>query len=114
VALETLASVEPTGQLPLAALLADDAGPAGRAFEVAVVTSRLEQGLVDRLIQRTLSQRRVSLVFVDAPTFSGARATREPYLLRLQASGVPVAVVRGGDDLAEVLSSAQRQEAARA
>jgi uncharacterized protein (DUF58 family) len=114
VALETLASVEPTGKLPLVALLADEAGPVGRAFEIALVTSRLDPRLVDRLIQRTLAQRRVSLVFVDAPTFAGARPTREPNILRLQASGVPVAVVRRGDDLAAALSGAQTLEAARA
>jgi uncharacterized protein (DUF58 family) len=113
VALETLAAVEPTGKLPLAALLADEAGPAGRAFEIALVTSRLEPRLVDRMIQRTLAQRRVSLVFVDAPTFAGARPSREPNLLRLQASGVPVAVVRRGEDLAAVLSGGAVLEAAR-
>jgi uncharacterized protein (DUF58 family) len=111
-ALETLASVEPTGKVPLAALLADEAGPAGRAFELAVVTSRLDGRLVDRLVHRMLAQRRVSLVFVDAPTFAGARATREPHLLRLQAAGVPVAVVRSGDDLQAALSIAPPQEAA--
>jgi uncharacterized protein (DUF58 family) len=113
VALETLAAVEPTGSVALAALLADDAGPAGRAFEVAVVTSRLEARLVDRLIQRTLAQRRVSLVFVDAPTFAGARPSREPGLRRLQGAGVPVAVVRKGADLAEVLSGVRELEVAR-
>jgi hypothetical protein len=113
VALETLASVEPTGKLPLVALLADEAGPAGRAFEISLVTSRLEPRLVDRVIQRTLVQRRVSLVFVDAPTFAGAPPSREPNLLRLQASGVPVAVVRRGDDLAAALSRAAQPEAAR-
>jgi uncharacterized protein (DUF58 family) len=114
VALETLASVEPTGRLPLAALLANEAGPAGRAFELALVTSRLEPQLVDRVVQRALARRRVSLVFVDAPTFAGARPSREPNLLRLQASGVPVAVVRRGDDLVRALSGIREAEAARA
>jgi uncharacterized protein (DUF58 family) len=114
VALETLASVEPTGKLPLAALLADETGPAGRAFELALVTSRLDGRLVDRIVQRAMAQRRVSLVFVDAPSFAGARPSREPNLLRLQASGVPVAVVRRGDDLARALAGVQEAEAARA
>ena len=113
-ALETLAAVEPTGRLPLAALLVDDSGPAARAFELAVVTSRLDGALVDRVVHRSLAQRRVSVVYVDAPTFAGARASREPGLLRLQASGVPVAVVRRGDDLRDVLGAAMRREAARA
>jgi uncharacterized protein (DUF58 family) len=111
VALETLAAAEPTGKVALATLLGDEAGPAGRAFEVALVTSRLDPRLVDRLIQRVLGQRRVSVVYVDAPTFAGARPSREPNLLRLQASGVPVAVIRRGDDLAAALSNAHHTEA---
>jgi uncharacterized protein (DUF58 family) len=113
-ALETLAAVEPTGQVPLAALLVDDSGPAARAFELAVVTSRLDAALVERVVHRSLAQRRVSVVYVDAPTFAGGRASREPGLLRLQASGVPVAVVRRGDDLQFVLGTAMRREEARA
>jgi uncharacterized protein (DUF58 family) len=113
-ALETLAAVEPTGQVPLAALLVDDSGPAARAFELALVTSRLDTALIDRVVHRSLAQRRVSVVYVDAPTFAGGRASREPGLLRLQASGVPVAVVRRGDDLRDVLGAAMRREAARA
>jgi uncharacterized protein (DUF58 family) len=113
-ALETLAAVEPTGQVPLAALLVDDSGPAARAFELAVVTSRLDAALVDRVVHRSLGRRRVSVVYVDAPTFAGAHSSREPGLLRLQASGVPVAVVRRGDDLRFVLGGAMRSEAARA
>lgn len=112
-ALETLAAVEPTGEVPLAALLVDDSGPAARAFELALVTSRLDAALVDRVVHRSLAQRRVSVVYVDAPTFAGGRPSREPGLLRLQASGVPVAVVRRGDDLRFVLGSAMWPEAAR-
>jgi uncharacterized protein (DUF58 family) len=113
-ALETLAALEPDGQLSLAAFLADDSGPAARAYDLAVVTARLEPSLVDRLVHRAQAQRRVSLVYVDAPTFAGARPTRDPALLRLQASGVPVAVLRNGDDLREVLSPADPAEAQHA
>jgi uncharacterized protein (DUF58 family) len=113
-ALETLASVEPTGQVPLAALLVDDSGPAARAFELALVTSRLDAELVDRVVHRSLAQRRVSVVYIDAATFAGGRPSREPGLLRLQASGVPVAVVRRGDDLRFVLGAAMSAEAGRA
>lgn len=105
-ALETLAAVEPNGHVPLAAMLADEASPASRAFELAVVTARLDPNLVDRIAHRALGQRRVSVVYVDAPTFAGKKPTREPGLLRLQGIGVPVAVVRAGDDLRTVLSTA--------
>jgi uncharacterized protein (DUF58 family) len=103
-ALELLAAVEPTARRPLTALLAEESSPAARALEVVVVTARIDGALTDRLVQRALSRRRVSLVYVDAPTFAGASPTAEPLLLRLAASGVPVAVVRAGDDLAAVLA----------
>jgi hypothetical protein len=48
-------------------------------------------------------------VYVDAATFAPRAAPahrREPLLLRLQAAGVAVAVVRRGDDLAAVLGAA--------
>jgi uncharacterized protein (DUF58 family) len=111
-ALELLAGVEPTGDAPLARLLAEEDGPAVRALELVVVTARIEAALVDRLVQRSLSRRKVSVVYVDAASFNGAPRKPEPALLRLQAAGVAVAVVRAGDDLAAGLEGAL--EAARA
>jgi uncharacterized protein (DUF58 family) len=102
-ALEMLAAVEPTGTMPAARLLAEEDGPAARALELAVVTARIEPALIDRLVQRALSRRKVSLVYVDPTSFNGSR-TQEPALLRLQSAGVPVAVVRADDDLAAVLA----------
>jgi uncharacterized protein (DUF58 family) len=102
-ALELLAAAEPTGDLPLARLLAEHDSAAARALDLAVVTARLEPGLVDRLVQRSLSHRNVSLVYVDAASFNGGGQRPQPLLLRLQAAGVPVAVVRQGASLADVL-----------
>jgi len=76
-----------------------------------IVTSTLSPALVDRLIQRAIVQRRVSVVYVDAPSYSG-QSRPEPALLRLQAAGIPVAVVRRGDDLRTVLGSQLRRAAA--
>ena len=102
-ALELLAAVEPTGETPLARLLAEEDSPARRALELVVVTARLEAALVHRLVQRALSRRRVSVVYVDPASFTGAARKPEPALLRLQTAGVAVAVVRDGDDLAACL-----------
>ena len=113
-ALELLAAAEPTGRVPVARLLAEEDGPAARALELAVVTSRLERALVDRLVQRALSHRKVSLVYVDPTSFNGAARRPEPALLRLQAAGIPLAVVRAGDDLAESLEGEPAAEVARA
>src|SRR5436853_332186 len=55
-ALELLAAVEPTGESPVARLLAEEASPAGRALELVVVTARLERALADRLVQRSLAR----------------------------------------------------------
>ena len=100
--LELLAAVQPTGTAPAAAVLAD--GPAASALDLTVVTAQLTPALVNRLIQRALARRSVSVVYVDAPSFGPAPVVgREPALLKLQAAGVAVAVVRRGDDLRERL-----------
>jgi uncharacterized protein (DUF58 family) len=114
-ALETLAAVEPTGRGPLAALLGEDASAAARALDLTVVTARLAPELVERLAQRAASRRGTALVYVHAPSFAGASGpVREPLLLRLQTSGVAVAVLRRGDDLAAVLAGVPAAEAASA
>jgi hypothetical protein len=99
-ALELLAAVEPTGTTTASRLLTDDNGPIARALDLTVVTARLEPALVDRLLQRAVTRRKVSIVYVEAGSFNCALRRAEPGLLRLQAHGVPVAVVRAGDDLA--------------
>jgi uncharacterized protein (DUF58 family) len=111
-ALELLAAVEPTGRVPVSRLLAQEDGPAARALDLVVVTARLERALVDRLVQRALSRRRVSVVYVDLATFNGAARRPEPALLRLHTAGIPLAVVRAGDDLAAALEGAATVEAA--
>ncbi|MDQ5820944.1 MAG: DUF58 domain-containing protein, partial [Actinomycetota bacterium] len=114
-ALELLASVEPSARTPVTALLGREGNAAVRALELAVVTARLAPGLADRLIQRALNRRGVSLVYVDSSSFGPkGRGGPEPELLRIQAAGVAVAIVRRGDDLARALSGSAAQEALRA
>jgi uncharacterized protein (DUF58 family) len=111
-ALELLAAVEPSARAPLTMLLAEEASPAARALELVVVAARVDVALVHRLIQRALGRRRVSFVYVDAPTYAGAAPTVEPLLLRLTGAGVPVAVLHDGDDLGAVLSGERALEGA--
>jgi uncharacterized protein (DUF58 family) len=113
-ALELLAAAEPTGRTSAARLLGEDQSPAARALELVVVTARVEAALVDRLVQRALSRRKVSLVYVDPASFNGVGARQEPALLRLHAAGVPVAVVRAGDDLGARLEGEALAEVVRA
>lgn len=110
-ALELLAAVEPNGRSSVARLLGQQDGPASRALELAVVTARLEPELVDRLVQRAVSRRKVSLVHVDAGSFNGAQRRPEPLLLRLDSAGIPVVTVRAGDDLAALLEGSPMAEA---
>ena len=65
-ALEVLAAAEPNARTPAFALLQADGGLAARSLELVVVTSRVDAALVDRLVQRALSRRGVSLVYVEA------------------------------------------------
>jgi uncharacterized protein (DUF58 family) len=112
-AVDLLAAVEPEPGPPLAALLADEVSAAGRAFELAIVTASLPPRLAERLVERALGRRSVSLVLVDAASFNGARSRPLPELLRVEAAGVRVVVLRQGDDLAERLSAPELVEAAR-
>ena len=113
-ALDLLAAAEPEPGPPLAALLADEGSPVGRALELAVVTSSLAPRLVERLVGRALGSGHVSLVFVDPASFADAEPRPRPELLRLQAAGVAVAVVRRGDDLAARLGETRVAETAHA
>jgi uncharacterized protein (DUF58 family) len=104
-ALEALAGANADSRVPAFALLESDGGIAARSLELVVVTSRVDAPLVDRLVQRALSRRGVSLVYVEAA--SGA----QPQLLRLQAAGIPVAVVRIGGGIAAALAQEETRVA---
>ena len=111
--LELLAAIVPAPSSPVAGVLREG-GAAGRALEFAVVTALVAPDLVERLLERARRRRRASLVYVDAGTFAGRAPSREPGLLRLQAAGIPVAVVRRGDDLAAALGAQARAQARKA
>ena len=104
-ALEVLAGAEPTAHTRAFALLQLDGGVVARSLELVVVTARVDVPLADRLVQRALSRRGTSLVYVEATPGP------EPQLLRLQAAGIPVAVVRPGDDLAAALGGREARVA---
>ena len=107
-AMEALASAEQNGRRPLEAFIADESGVAARASDLAVVTPALRPTLVEALIARAVSRQQVSVVHVDLASFQGRRrrvSDAEGAALRLEAAGVPVAIVRRGDDLGAVLGA---------
>jgi uncharacterized protein (DUF58 family) len=105
-ALEALAAADPAPVRPLVELLAREGGPAARSLELIVVTARISAALSRKLAQRAQASHGVSLVWVDSASFAGRPTAVEPELLRLQAVGVPIAVVRAGDDLRAALGGA--------
>jgi uncharacterized protein (DUF58 family) len=100
--LDALAGAEPDATLGLSQSLGRGQSPAGQAGELVVVTAILEPQTVEALLGAATRQR-VSVVWIDAPSFAGrpTRAATGP--LRLTVSGVPTAVVRSADDLAVAL-----------
>ena len=114
-ALELLAAAEPNGSEPLTRFLGRDGSPAVHATELVAVTSSLDAALEDALLERSLARKPTSLVFVEAPSFrpGGAPPGRDPALLKLQSAGIPVAVLRSGDDLGVKLSGFEETVAAR-
>jgi hypothetical protein len=114
IALELLAAAEPDGTEPVARFLDRNASAAAQAMELVVVTAALDLRLMDALLERALARRPTALVLVEAASYgeNGAAPVRDPALLRLQAAGVPVAVIRRGDDLAAKLSGLEEAYAA--
>jgi uncharacterized protein (DUF58 family) len=104
-----LAAVEPDAVNGIARWLGHGQTRATQAGELVVVTANLEPVAVQALLGAA-TRRVVSVVWVDAPSYVDrpTRAATGP--LRLAAAGIPVAVVRRGDDLAAALQL-QRAEA---
>jgi uncharacterized protein (DUF58 family) len=113
-ALELLASVEPNGRNAVTAMLVEGAGMPSKALELCVVTCGLTPRLADRLLQRSVTRRGTSLVYVDPTSFAnGAPLSALPpadvraQIGRLDLAGIPVCVVRRGADLAALLGAAE-------
>jgi uncharacterized protein (DUF58 family) len=107
-AMSALAAAEPDALYGLARFLGTDS-PAVGGGEVVIVTATLDSAAFAAVL--ALARRRiVSVVWVDAASFAARPTRAEPGILRLAAHGIPTAVVRRGDDLAEELS-ARRLEA---
>jgi uncharacterized protein (DUF58 family) len=107
-AMEALASAEQDGRRAIESLVADDTGVSARASDLVVVTPALRPTLVEGLVARAAGRQQVSVVYVDLPSFERRQRRAlgiDAAALRLEAAGVPVAVLRRGDDLGAVLGA---------
>jgi uncharacterized protein (DUF58 family) len=101
-ALGALAAAEPNALHAVGSWLADVRRRANDAGEVVVVTANLEPVAIEAILG-SAARRLVSVVWVDAPSYVGKPTRPATGPLRLAAVGIPVAIVRHGEDLASAL-----------
>jgi uncharacterized protein (DUF58 family) len=106
--LGTLAAAEPDAVHSVASWLRQLHRRTAQVGELIVVTANLEPSAIESILN-VATRRVVSVVWVDAPSYAGkpTRAATGP--LRLSAAGIPVAVVRQGEDLAAALDLARAE-----
>ncbi len=102
-AVTALAAAMPDARYPLARFLSSDGAVAGGA-ELTIVTAALDPAAFTAVLGAA-ARRLVSVVWIDAASFAARPTRADTGVLRLAANGVPVAVVRRGDDLGSVLSA---------
>ena len=110
-ALGVLAAVEPDALFGLAPWLRQEQSRATQAGELVVVTANLEPTALDAILA-TATRRLVAVVWVDSPSYAGRPTRSATGPLRLSASGIPVAVVRRGEDLTAALDFSVAEERA--
>jgi uncharacterized protein (DUF58 family) len=106
--LATLAAADADARQELGRFLANPHTAVTGAGELIVVTAVLQQAAVRRILD-VGGRRLVSVVWVDAPSFVGRPTRGDTGLLRLSSAGIPVAVVRSGDDLRSALQLPRRR-----
>jgi uncharacterized protein (DUF58 family) len=106
--LATLAVATADAQHELARFLERPPSAVTGAAELVVVTATLGQSAVRRLLDAA-GRRRVSVVWVDAPSYVGRATRMATDVLRLSSIGIPVAVVRAGDELGPALELPARE-----
>ena len=112
-ALGILAAAEPNSLHGISSWLAELQRRAHDAGEVVIVTANLEPVATEAILGAA-ARRLVSVVWIDAPSYVGKPTRPATGPLRLTAAGVPVAVVRQGEDLAAALDLARVEARAHA
>ena len=106
--LGALASASANAQHDLTRFLDHAPRSVEHAAELVLVTATQSPAAANRLL--ALAARRVvAVAWVDAPSFAGRPSRAVPALLQLSAAGIPVAIVRRGDDLVAALEAPLRE-----
>jgi uncharacterized protein (DUF58 family) len=103
-AMSVLAAALPDAPHALARSLGGSTGPTAVAGELVVVTASLDPATVQRLLDVAV-RRLVSVVWIDAPSWNGRPTRTSTGALALSSSGIPLSVVRRGDELAVALQA---------
>jgi uncharacterized protein (DUF58 family) len=111
-AVTALAAAAPDARHGLGRFLGGDHPKLAGNAELAVVTATLDRAAVAAVLG-LCKRHAVSVVWIDAASFASRPTHADPDVLRLAAHGVPVAVVRRGDDLAAALSAPRVEAVAR-
>jgi uncharacterized protein (DUF58 family) len=104
-ALDLLAAAEPDALHGIASWLGELKRHSHDAGELVIVTANLEPAATEAILAAA-ARRLVSVVWIDAPSYVGKPTRPATGPLRLAAAGVPVAVVRHGEELAGALDLA--------
>jgi hypothetical protein len=110
-AMGVLAAAEPDAVHGLSRALSSGHPSLARDGELVAVTALLDPTAVSSLLGIG-AKRLASVVWIDAASFAGRPTRTIPETLRLAAAGIPVAVVRRGDDLASALGAGRLEETA--
>ena len=105
--LETLAVLEPQGDLPLWALVSAQAGHLARGSTVVLITPETDEQILIlsmELIHRGLIP---VIILIDPASFGGSHGSDE-LAQRLASQGIFSFVIRKGDDIRAVLETPQR------
>jgi len=102
--LGTLAAVRADAQHDLARFLERPPRVVDQAPELVVVTATESPSAATRLLDLA-SRRAIAVVWIDAGSYVGRPTRAAPAVLQLSAAGIPIAVVRHGEDLAMALEA---------
>jgi uncharacterized protein (DUF58 family) len=101
--LEALATLKPDGIMPFAALIAAQARYLPRGSTVVLITPTIREELVLAVDQLFRLGLRPIVLLIHADSFKGAPGTEE-LAMNIAALGIPMAVLKEGEDIAAALS----------